>query len=371
VSVELDFSSRLERLLSKAAEKGLEGVVIVGSSNIFYFSGTDAAYALVAGREGTILVSPRLEVLRALEESRIKAEVLGFYEGEVDVAPDENLVKGGVEKAIKEALARAGLKPEKAGGNLKSLSQSSYEKITKEIGELEDISKEVTSLRAVKDADEIEAMREAARIAEKALQTAIEKLEEGVKECEIAGIIEYTIRSSGATDSFPPIVAFGDHSAHPHAKPGLRELKRGDLVKIDLGAKYNGYCSDITRTLVFGGPSDKQQKIIKAVLKAQEEAIASIKPGIDAKDVDSVARRVLKEAGLSPYFNHGLGHGVGIDVHESPYVSPSSKDKLEVGNVFTVEPGVYIRGFGGVRIEDVVLVTEGGAEYITKFERLL
>jgi len=366
------FARRIERLMQALAEKGLEGAVIFGASNVFYFTGTNAASAFVVGPQGAVLVTYRLEILRALEEKKVDAAVLGYVKAEnLETAEWEDVVEGGLEDAVLEAMKRVGLKVEKAGSNAETLQHSAFESLTKKIGKTESIADLISKMRAIKDDEEIRAMEKAARVAERALEAAIDSLREGVSEGEVAGEILRVIHSLGAEPSFPPIVAFGPHSAQPHAKPGIRKLAKGDIVKLDLGARLDGYCSDITRTLIYSGASEEQKKILKVVAEAQEKAIEAVEAGTPCKDVDAVARKVISEAGYAAYFNHGLGHGVGVDVHEKPYLGPTSKDTLEKGMVFTIEPGVYIKGLGGVRIEDMVFLSDKGPVTLTKFDRLL
>lgn len=166
--------------------------------------------------------------------------------------------------------------------------------------------------------------------------------------------------------AFETIVASGFRSAYPHGLSTAKKIKDGELVVIDIGATYEGYCSDITRTVIAGKSSSKQRRLLNLVFKAQEEAFQRIHSGVDAKGIDAYARKIFTDNKYEKYFFHGLGHGVGLDIHESPTLSPSSTDILEEGNVITDEPGIYIEGFGGVRIEDMVLVKKNNGERLTK-----
>jgi Xaa-Pro aminopeptidase len=188
----------------------------------------------------------------------------------------------------------------------------------------------------------------------------------GVREDEVAAEIEYAMRKRGSSGAaFETIVASGACSAYPHGGCSDRKIRDGDLVVVDVGATYKFYRSDMTRTLVAGKPSEKQKKLYQTVKTAQETALEAVKPNVKAKDVDAAARKIFADAGYGEYFVHGLGHGVGLEVHEPPTLSPESKDVLVAGNVVTVEPGVYLVGYGGVRIEDTVLVQKNGAEKLT------
>ncbi|TRO48118.1 aminopeptidase P family protein [Candidatus Bathyarchaeota archaeon] len=224
----------------------------------------------------------------------------------------------------------------------------------------------IRDLRKVKDANEIELMRKAADLTSEGLRVAYETLSPGIKEYEVAAEIEYAMRKQGSYGTaFETIVASGLSSAFPHGDCSDRKIRKCDLVIVDVGATYKSYRSDMTRTLVAGKPSKKQKRIYQIVKTAQDKAFEAVKPNVKAKDVDGVARKIIGDAGYSEYFVHGLGHGVGLEVHEPPILSPDSTDTLEVGNVVTVEPGIYLVGYGGVRIEDTILVKRNGAEKLT------
>jgi Xaa-Pro aminopeptidase len=188
----------------------------------------------------------------------------------------------------------------------------------------------------------------------------------GIREYEVAAEIEYAMRKQGSSGTaFETIVASGVYSAFPHGCCSDRKIREGDLVVVDVGATYKSYRSDMTRTFVAGNPSEKQKKLYQIVKKAQEKAFEAVKPNVKAADVDAAARKIIADAGYGDCFVHNLGHGVGLEVHEPPTLSPDSKDVLAAGNVVTVEPGIYLVGYGGVRIEDAVLVQRNGAEKLT------
>jgi Xaa-Pro aminopeptidase len=224
----------------------------------------------------------------------------------------------------------------------------------------------VWRLRKVKDESERELMRKAGELTSEGMRVAYETVKVGAKEYEVAAEIEYAMRRKGSYGTaFETIVASGVRSAFPHGGCTDREIREGDLVVVDVGAVYQFYRSDMTRTLVAGEPSEKQKRLYGIVKLAQEKAFQEIKPKAKAKDVDARARKVIQDAGYGEYFVHGLGHGIGLEVHEPPNLGPTSKDKLEAGNVVTNEPGIYLVGFGGIRIEDSVLVEEHAAEKLT------
>jgi len=366
--MEFNYSRRVESLRERIELEGLKAAVVFGESNLIYYVGTEAANALVVSSDQNIVVlSSSLNYIRALDERKIGD--LYFY-SEYMEGEERRGIKGDLYSALRTVLEEIGVRKGEIGVNLGSLGYEDYSKLVKALGfEPKDISGIVSRSRSLKDPEELKAIEKSISISQEAMRKALDSLDKGVKEIEVLRVIEDVFRSRGAYNAFTPIVAFGDHTAQPHATPGGRELKEGDLVIIDLGAKLAGYCSDMTRTLVYGKPSSKQVKLFKSVLKAQAKAIESIRAGIKASEVDKAAREALKEEGLSTYFIHGTGHGVGIDIHEVPYITLTSKDDLVAGMVTTIEPGVYIRGYGGVRIEDVVLVRPGDAEVLTSFER--
>jgi len=224
----------------------------------------------------------------------------------------------------------------------------------------------VESLRRVKDPDEIELMRKAARIADDAFAALTQEIRPGMREKEVALLVDTTLRTLGADkEAFETIAASGPNSACPHASPTDRVLQAGDFVKLDFGARYRGYNSDITRTLCLGTPSAKQREVYDTVLQAQLKAIEAIVPGRTGREIDAVARDFISSKGYGDNFGHGLGHSLGIEVHDGPGFSRTSDVVLQPGMVMTVEPGIYIEDWGGVRIEDDVLVTETGVEILT------
>ena len=223
----------------------------------------------------------------------------------------------------------------------------------------------IENIRSVKDDGEIKAIKIAGSIAAKALAQILHIIKPGITESELAGVLDLQIRKLGSTNSFETIVAFGPNASVAHHQPTLRKLRKNDTVLIDFGAKYKGYCSDITRCFIVGKPTDLYRKAYDAVEKAQAAAIKAVKAGVTIQKLDSVARDVIRESGL-PVYGHGTGHGLGIEIHESPFLKPETKGVLEAGQVVTIEPGVYMPGKLGVRIEDDILVTETGCKILTK-----
>jgi Xaa-Pro aminopeptidase len=230
----------------------------------------------------------------------------------------------------------------------------------------------VEHLREVKDAGEVAQMRESARIADAALAELVDEGLIGRTEREVAFALMQKLYRHGADNpSFETIVAAGVHGALPHATPRNREIERGELVVIDWGAQVDGYCSDCTRTVAAGEPSAEARQVYDVVLQAQLAGLASVRAGADARTVDSAAREVIVAAGHGEHFGHSLGHGVGLDIHEGPRVSQRSDAVLQVGNAITVEPGIYVPERLGVRIEDLVVVSEDGCEILTSISKQL
>jgi Xaa-Pro aminopeptidase len=222
-----------------------------------------------------------------------------------------------------------------------------------------------TSLRLVKSDAEADLIRQSCALADACFEHVIRMIQPGVTEYDIALDIEFYFRRQGAEVAFPSIVVSGERSARPHGKPSEKPLEVGDFVTMDFGAKLNGYCSDITRTVVVGEASARHQEVYELVLEAQIEALHTIRAGVEAKEVDRIVREILATRDLAQYFTHGLGHGLGRVVHDTGRLSPTSTDIIAAGQVWTIEPGVYIPGFGGVRIEDDILITETGIEILT------
>lgn len=226
------------------------------------------------------------------------------------------------------------------------------------------VSDIIEPFRSCKDTGEVRAIAAAAKIAIQSLRKTIRYMKPGITENELAGRLDFLIRKHGAINSFETIVAFGPNASRPHHQPGARKLKENDTVLIDFGAKYKGYCCDLTRCFAIGKSTNLYKKIYMAVQEAQAAAIKMVRDGAEKTKVDAVARDIIKEYGL-PVYGHGTGHGLGLEVHEEPVLSPNSKGRLKAGQIITIEPGVYIPGKLGVRIEDDVLVTGTGCRILT------
>ncbi len=274
-------------------------------------------------------------------------------------------------KALSDAAARVARKKnfKRVAFEAAHVTVAAHEEMVKQFKEVELVSskKVVERERVVKDAEEIAVIRKAVDIADRAYEHIVGRLKPGRVEREVALEIEEFMIQQGADGlSFDVIVASGVRSALPHGKASLKKLAAGELITFDFGCKVQGYCSDLTRTVCLGKPTREQQKIYRIVLDAQRRAEEAIRADAGCKAVDAAARDYIKEQGYKENFGHGLGHGVGIDIHEAPRLHWRDRGKLKPGHIVTVEPGIYIEGWGGVRIEDMVVVTQNGCQILTK-----
>ena len=256
----------------------------------------------------------------------------------------------------------------RAGFESQHLSYANYRKLADlaDAAELVPVEEVVEGQRAIKDDTEIAAIRRAAQVVSEAVPQVVAELTVGITERELSLRLREAILGAGGDDvSFEPVVAFGENSARAHAVPTQRKLAEGDIVLIDAGGKVDGYCSDMTRTVVFGEPTEKFIEIYQTVRQAQQTAMTTIAPGVVAAEVDAQAREVIDSSPYKGRFGHSLGHGVGLEVHEGPKIGKNSEEVLAVGQVVTNEPGIYLPGWGGVRLEELLLVTKQGAEPLT------
>lgn len=345
---------RGERLAELLGERELDRLLVTDLTNVRYLTGfTGTNGACVCGPEARLFFTD----FRYTE--RAAAEVEGW---------EPVTVEGDWLGAIAERLeGRVGFEDD-------HLSVRSLERLRGKLAEgVETVAAGglVERLRRVKDAEELRTVEAASKLADEVWRWSVERGLAGRAEREVARAAEARIRELGGDPSFPAIVAAGPNGALPHAEPGERQIGRGELVVFDMGAKLDGYCSDGTRTYASGEPGEEARSVYETVLAAQLAALASIRAGAKGEEVDAVARRTIEDAGHGERFGHGLGHGVGLEVHEGPRLSLRSDDVLAAGEVVTVEPGIYLPGRLGVRIEDLVVVTDDGCANLSSLPKSL
>lgn len=347
--------SRLGRFRELLADAGVDAVIISQPENRRYLSG-------FTGSAGHLLVGPNFAIL---------ATDFRYIEQAGQEAPDFEVwrINGSLVPALRELVRKLAVR--RLGFEAHAVTYQIYREWGRYLRgrgvRLVPLRGLVEQLRAVKDEEEVGLIRKAAEITDQTLAAVLSNLKFGVTERELAWQIERTMRELGADGpSFRPIVATGPNAARPHHPPGDRRIQPGDIVLIDIGAAFGGYHSDLTRTFVFGRPDDKFLEVWRVVAEANEVARQAARPGASAAEVDAAAREVIKAAGYGENFGHGLGHGVGLVIHEGPRLGPKSEDKLAAGMVFTIEPGIYLPGWGGVRIEDLVVLRDYGVEVISQ-----
>ncbi|MGH2820476.1 MAG: M24 family metallopeptidase [Actinomycetota bacterium] len=348
----MDHEGRIDRVRARLAEAEVDALLVTDLTNVRYltgFSGTNGQLVVTSGG-ATFFSDPRYE---ARAQTLVRgAEIVIYPSRLTDLLPDH----------------LAGANVRRIGFESESVTVAGRDRLSEELSDVELVatSKVVEDLRRIKDRDEIDLIRAAVELGDATFSWMIDRLAPGDTEREIALELEMHVRNEGAEAvAFEPIVGSGELSAHIHHTPSERALQKGDLVLIDFGCKRDGYCSDLTRTVVLGAASEAQRELYDLVLAANRAGIDALRAGAEGRWVDGVARGLIEEAGHGDAFGHGLGHGVGIDVHEAPRLHRNSEDELQAGDVVTVEPGVYLVGSGGVRIEDCVLVTAEGAEVLT------
>jgi Xaa-Pro aminopeptidase len=335
---------------------GLGALLVTKRENVHYLTG-------FTGSAGAVLVASGRPLL--ITDFRYKLQAHKETSGTTVV-----IQKTDFPSAIREAARRAGVAT--LWFDESSLTLESLKKLRKQGLTLKGHCDLVSELRKRKDKQELVIIRKAIRRAEESFRELKRYIRPGARERDLALILEMLMRERGARKAaFDTIIASGNNGAMPHAAVTDRRIKKSDLVTIDFGAEAEGYFCDITRTICVGSPTARQREIHALVLSAQSAAIQSIRPGVTCKAVDAAARDTIKKAGQGNNFGHGTGHGIGLMVHEGPSISPLSRDRVEQDMLFTVEPGVYIPGWGGVRIEDMVLVAEKGVEVLTTLPREL
>ncbi len=344
-------------LRKKLPESGVDGILITDLNNLRYITGfTGSSGFLIVTRSAPVFVTD----FRYQEQA--KKQVHGF----------KIIIETGERTGlIKDIASEYGIK--KLGFEDNSISYRIYKRLLKNKLKLKALPNIAEDLRMIKSAEELLYIKEAVKRAESAFRKLLSFVKPGVTELALAMKMESLLKESGCKMiPFGVIVASGQNSALPHARPSNTKLKKGDLVLFDWGGEYEGYFSDISRTVFLSAACMGQRvEIYNMALKAQSAAVKAVKPGIKANIIDKAARNLIKQGGYGDYFGHGTGHGVGLAVHEKPFISWRSNDKIEKGMVFTVEPGIYLPGLGGVRIEDMVFVGRGGAEVLTTLPKKL
>ncbi|MGQ0635846.1 MAG: M24 family metallopeptidase [Planctomycetaceae bacterium] len=349
------FAIRREKLVRRVLSRNLTALLVSDETNVSYLTGfTGDSSLLLLGSDLCLLVSD------GRYATQIHDECPGL---EAYIRPPGELLTAACARVLKKArLARVGIEGE-------HLTLAQFQKIEGATRGLELVptADAVEELRQIKDAGEVAEIRKAIRLAERGFEVLKAELRGELSELEVAHSLEHTLRTFGARGcSFPPIVAVGSNAALPHARPSTKLISEGEFVLVDWGAEApSGYRSDLTRILATDKLSPKLERVYGVVLKAQRAALRSIHPGVKASEVDTAARRCIEDAGFGKHFTHSLGHGIGLNTHEGPRLGGSSESTLKAGMVVTVEPGVYIEGWGGVRIEDDVLVTRRGYEVLS------
>jgi Xaa-Pro aminopeptidase len=344
--------NRRARAAELVADRKLDALLVTNLHNVRYltgFTGSNGAVLLRKDAAATLFTDPRYTV-----QSKQQASCA------------VKIAKGPLTKSILQEIAakrvtRIGFEAD----NVTVSQLGAYEKDMPGGAKAEPASGLIERLRAVKDAGEIEKIRESVRYNSAALEAALKRLKAGMTESEFSAEIDYQNRKLGAeAPAFDTIVAFGERAALPHAHPGRTTINAGMLL-IDMGAFRDGYASDMTRMVHLGAAPAKYKRAYRAVLEAQMASVAAVKPGVTTNAVDRAARSTLKRHGLEKEFVHSTGHGLGLEIHELPRIGRKDKTRLEAGMAITIEPGVYIEGWGGIRIEDTVLVTPDGCEVLT------
>jgi len=349
------FAERRTRLLALVAREGLGGLIVTHLPNVRYLTG-------FTGTAGVVLLLPQDAVLVSDFRYRTQAEAEVGGEVRVEIAPSD------VWERLWRVLAEyPGV--ERVGFEAQKVTVAEAERFTRVNGRtrFQPVKDLVERLRVSKDADEVAAIRAAGRLASEALAAALSCVRVGQREREVAARLEAELRSRGSEwHPFPTIVASGPRSALPHARTSDRVIEPGDWLLLDFGAQVDGYCADVSRSVVVGRPADERQRTVyELVREAQVTARQRVRPGMTGREADALARSLLEARGFGDAFGHSLGHGLGLEVHEGPRLSRLNEEPLPEGAVVTIEPGAYFPGWGGVRLEDDVWLGPGGPELLT------
>jgi Xaa-Pro aminopeptidase len=341
-------NSRLEKLRTVLNTNNIDACIISGRPNTIYFSGfTGTTSFLLVGMDKAWLIVDFRYTIQAKKQ---------VFEGITVIESKDTFYS-----AINDILKRNPVR--NVGFEGRVLPYSEYIKLKERVSRVKEfvgLDNDIDRIRQIKDSDEAEILQEAALIGDKVFSHILDFIKPGMKETDISTELEYTMKKLGAKGpSFETIVASGHRSAMCHGTATDNVLKKGDALVLDFGVVYRNYCSDMTRTIFIGDPGEELKEIYNIVLKAQRAALDGIIPGMSGIEADKIARDIITEAGYGEAFGHSLGHGIGIEIHENPRLSAISMDVLEEGMVFSVEPGIYVDGLGGVRIEDMVMLMDG------------
>ena len=345
--------TNLQKIQAALTPAGLDAILLRGEKNRYYATGFHSS-------AGMCVVTPK-EAFFVTDSRYIEAahnRIHGFTIGQNTMEMPE---KSWLEQIVRDCgITMLGFEDEE-------ISYAGFEKLRGEVkAVLSPAQSILRALRSVKSPEEQDKMRRAQKLADGVFTELLDFIKPGMTEKRVAAEITYRLLLHGAEgNSFDPIVVGGANSSMPHGVPGDYVLQKGDFLTMDFGARFDGYCSDMTRTIALGAPTDEMRRVYGVVLEAQKAGIAAYRAGVVGAEVDAAARKVISEAGYGEYFGHGFGHSLGLDIHESPNASPSEKKELPAGAVLSAEPGIYLPGRFGVRIEDVCIVTEDGCENIT------
>ncbi|UEX90971.1 M24 family metallopeptidase [Staphylococcus ratti] len=350
--------TQINQLISKIKASNADAAWISNPINIYYYTGYksdphERLFALLVKSTGErILFCPQLEV-EEVKASPFDGTIIGYLDTEDPYAKYKD--------ELNTVLIEENHLTYRRYNELKSAYQ---------LQEVRPVDAIIQEMRNVKSQEEIDILAKAAELADKCMEIGEAFLKEGVTEREVVNHIENEIKAFGVHEmSFDTMVLFGDHAAAPHGTPGDRKLKNNEFVLFDLGVIYQNYCSDITRTIPFGTPSDEAQNVYDIVKQAQLAAISKIKPGVKVSEIDKTARTIISEAGYGEFFPHRLGHGLGLEAHEYPDISETNDLLLKEGMVITIEPGIYVPDVVGVRIEDDILLTQNGYQSLSSYKK--
>lgn len=356
---------RLDVLVHELKKNNLDSMFITSKANVYYFSQyyTDPHERVVAiyvsQAHDPVLIVPAMEVNDA-KNAGWTFDMIGYHDHE------------NVWELFLNYLKKASHLPKSIGLEHDHITLERFESLKQILPNthMQNATTILANIRVIKSKQEYTLLKQAAALADFGIETGIKAIKEGTSELDIIAMIEYELKKQGIQEmSFATTVLSGDKTASPHGTPGTTKIQQGDLVLFDLGVVFEGYCSDITRTVAFHSISDEQKQIYNTVLAAEEKAIQAAQIGVPVGQLDQIARDHISQAGYGEYFTHRIGHGIGIDVHEYPSMHGENDLPIQEGMCFTIEPGIYVPKFGGVRIEDMVFITKKGAESLTTFPK--